>query len=271
MKFLIIILLILTQCTVNAQGSANAGISDSLLSLELLYWQSSSDSAKTVLVLEKSRLYKGNKMHKEAVKELERTKAHIVNDSIRSVVNYEKLLNHFLNADYGYCTDIVIEPENLNRIGRKKEYTLMRLQALAESERWQQCKEELMAASCCNDSVYMIGIQCLPEGYNYVSPEYCSRLSSYLPGLGAIKAGYPVKGITSFVIQAGLVAFTGYNFYMGYNVTATVSGIFPFLKFYSGGKRLGQRLADKHNQKEKNILKQRYTEAISKAVYKTPV
>ncbi len=264
MNYLIIILLILIQCTGNAQHVTNTLVSDKLLSLELLCWQASGDSGKTVLLLEKSQLYKSNRMYKEAAKEMDRTKKFTINDSLRALVNYEKALNYFLNGDYSYCTGIVIERKDINCIGRKKEYTLMRLQALAESERWQQCKEELIAANCCSDSASLTYVQQLPEVYNYITPEDCSRLSGYLPGLGAIKAGYPVKGITSFVIQAGLIAFTGYNFYGGYYITGSVSGVLPFLKFYSGGKRLSERLAEKHNQKEKDNLKRKYSEIISK-------
>lgn len=267
MNYWILTLLTLIAYTGNSQTITSSAISEKLLSLELLYWQSTSDVEKTELLLEKSAVYKTNENYKEAIKELERADKYELNDSITTVLSYEKLLNYFLSASYGYCNDIIIDVKQIERIGRKKEYTLMKLYALNELERWEECKQELIVLQN-KDSSAIIHIQQLPVCYNYINPEDCKRLSSFLPGLGEVKAGFPIKGITSFVINAGLIVFTGYNFYGGYYFTGTVSGIMPFLKFYSGGKRLSQLLAEKHNKKEINSIKKQYSSIIQQTTIK---
>jgi len=266
MKYIIIILQILIPFTINSQAIVNETVAEELLLLEQNIWQTTNDSAKIILLIEKSKKYQAEHMYKLAVAELDRVPQNFSDDSLAAVVEYEKMLNYFLNADYGYCKSIHISTENINRINKKNEYALMRLQALNETEKWQECKQELLATNVGKDSVILIQIQQLPEAYKYISPEKCRKLSSFLPGLGEVKAGYTVKGITSFVINAGLLAFTGYNFYTGYYVTGAVAGIFPFLKFYSGGKRLSESLAHKHNEKEKKELQLKYSEFINKTI-----
>jgi hypothetical protein len=117
----------------------------------------------------------------------------------------------------------------------------------------------------------MTSIEKLPIFYNYISPEYCGRLSSVIPGLGEIEAGYPVKGATSFLIHSGLLFFTGYNYYYGFYLTGTISGGLPFLKFYGGGKRLSARLAEKHNETEKTNLKKQYSKIIGEVIQLTNI
>lgn len=263
MNYWIIILLVLLPFTSNSQVVADTSTSNKLLLLEMDYWQSSDDSSKALILVNKAALYRACGLYKNAIAELERAPKGISSRRIATLVNYEKQLNYFLNSDFGYCTDIVIPSKEISDIDRKREYLLIRLQALNETEKWIQCKEEMGVANTSSDSLMALHIQQLPEFYHYVNPERSRRLSAFLPGLGEMKAGYAIKGITSFVINVGLIAFVGYNFYGGYYITGSVSGLMPFLKFYSGGQRLSVRLAEKHNLKEKNKLKQKYTDLIN--------
>jgi tetratricopeptide (TPR) repeat protein len=266
MKHLIIIVLKLVSISINAEQIADTSLSSKLLSLELQFWKSTDDSTKMVILNDKISLYKSLNMYEQALKETARSEKYAPNQKSIAIINYNEMLFYFLMGKYDYARDIEITSVELAQINKQKEYALMKLESLNETEKWEQCKLELSKLSSISDSSQQFLIQKLPITYPYKNPEQCKRLSTFLPGLGEIKAGYPMKGVTSFVINAGLIAFTGYNFYGGFYLTGAVSGVLPFLKFYSGGKRLSERLAERHNLEEINKLKKQYTNIIQQSI-----
>ena len=266
MKYLIIILLTLISNFSAAQYIADTSIANNLLLLEIGFWKAESDAAKLTALLNKAAIYKTMNRHEQGIIELERVQKYTADQQIAALISYEKMLHYFLSDNYNYASHIFISSAALQQIGKKKEYDLMRLEALNGMENWRKCKEELLAMCSVSDSIKRTSIEQLPTAYSYIIPEYCARLSSFIPGLGEIKAGYPVKGITSFLIHAGLIIFTGYNFYTGFYVTGAISGVLPFLKFYGGGKRLSQNLAEERNEEEAKNLKKKYTAIIEEAV-----
>jgi hypothetical protein len=144
----------------------------------------------------------------------------------------------------------------------------MRVYSLNENEQWTVCKEELLNNCSACDSAQVSGISSLPVSYDFVSPLKYRILSDIIPGLGMAKAGKPLKGATSLLIQSGLALSAGYCFYTGYYVAGVVSGVFPLLKFHKGGIRLSGILAEDRNEKEKKELKALYSEQIKKVVYR---
>ena len=266
MKYLIITILTLISFQINAQWVADTSFATKLLSLELRFWKSTNDSTKLAVLSDKANIYKSLRMYEQALMELERAEKYCIDQRTITLIRYEEMLNYFLSNKYSYSGDIVISLPEIEEIHKKQEYYLMKLQSLNEAEKWEQCKQELLLLCSNSDSSKIKLIQQLPVIYNYKSPEDCKRLSAFLPGLGEIKAGYPLKGITSFLIQSGLIVFTGYNFYAGFYLTGTISGSIPFLKFYGGGKRLSERLAERHNEEEKKNLKKKYNQIINKVL-----
>lgn len=263
MKFLIIILLALISHCISGQHMADT-TAEKLLLFEIDFWKANSDSAKLNALLSKAEINKSSGLYEQAISELYRADKHYKDTAMASYINYEKMLNYFLSGQYSYSGNIVISPAEVERLHKKKEYTMIKLMSLNESEKWEKCKQELLSIASYNDSTTIVSIEALPIMYDYISPEYCSRLSSFVPGLGEMKAGYPVKGITTFLINSGLLFFTGYNFYYGFYLTGTISGGLSFLKFYNGSKRLSEKLAEKHNEKEKKDLKKQYVKMIEK-------
>jgi hypothetical protein len=264
MKYLIIILLTLISWSSNAQWIKDTAVTNKLLLLEIRFWKSTDDSSKAAILLDKAELYKSINMPEQALAELERTKKYIINPEFTSLIKYEKILNYFLADKYSNSNEIILSSSELALIHKTQEYQLVRFQSLNESEKWDECKQELLVF--CSDSLKALQIRQLATAYNYKDPEKCSKLSAIIPGLGEIKAGYPMKGVTSFLIHSGLIIFTGYNFYYGFYLTGAISGGLPFLKFYDGGKRLSEKLAEKHNEKEKNKLKKKYSEIIKQVI-----
>ena len=152
-------------------------------------------------------------------------------------------------------------------MNKQKEYFTMRMYALNETGAWVTCRDELLMLCAECDSAEKRNIASLPVEYDYVSPDQCRRLSAFLPGIGMVKAGKPLKGATSFLLQAGLALGTGYCFYTGYYVAGVVSGVFPLMKFHKGGNRFSAILAEDRNDREKQKLKTLYNEEIKKVIH----
>jgi len=176
-------------------------------------------------------------------------------------LKYERMIANFLSDNYRYCSELTFGSSETGL--HSKEIEFMTLYSLNEAGNWTGCKTEILKQIPKDDSVKIKEVSALPETYNYKSPDKCKHLSSILPGLGEIYAGYTFKGITSFVLNTGFLAFTGFNIAYGYYVTSVASGIFPFTKFYGGGKRLSANLADRHNDKATDKLKSQFNKEIN--------
>ncbi len=258
MKYWIFITLLLASLCANAQVSDT--LDKSLMSAELNFWHAKNDSCRFVAVLNKVRLYRHAGLYEQALTEADRIDAYTLTQKEDAALKYEKLTANFLSDNYKYCPAITFDSSELG--AHAKEIKFMTLYSLNESENWVGCKTQMVKYVLAGDSARIKEIQKLPVGYKYKDPDKSKHLSAILPGLGETYAGYPLKGITSFVLNAGFLAFAGYNIYAGYYVTSIDLGIFPFLKFYKGGKRLSPILAEKHNEKESEKVKSQFRKEI---------
>ena len=263
MKYLSIIVLLSVRLITSAQVSDS--VAGKLLHQELIYWQAENDSVKFYALLNKAKINRDAGLYYNALDELTRADS-IAKTSTETVeYTYEKMVNYFLSDQYNLCSDIVMDS---NCIGKHLgEYTIMRLYSLNESDKWERCKAEMLKQCHSCNAAKIDSIKQLPVSYKYKSPEKSRLMSSILPGLGETYAGYPFKGATSFLLNAGFLAFTGYNVYYGYYITGAVSGLFPFLKLHGGGKHLSAILARKHNEGEEDKVKRRYSEQIGSILH----
>ena len=258
MKYWIFIILLSVSLFTKGQYSDSLG--SALLNAEIHFWQADNDSTRYATLLQKVHIYNQAGLFHQAINQVERTREYALTGDEKSQLKYEELLNSFLNNDYGYCTTFHFDSNEVTSYS--KEIALMQLYSLNELQEWTNCKRQMLTYINRMDTTKAKEILALPETYNYKDPAKSKRLSSYLPGLGEIYAGYPVKGVTSFVLTTGFLAFAGYNFYFHYYVTGFFSGLFPMTKFYSGGKRLIVNLANSHNEQEVNKIKRRYSNEI---------
>ena len=263
MRYWIITALSFLSFLAEAQ-SADKQLAEKLLEREIAFFVSDSDQEKATLLMEKAALYTAKADYKKALYEIERAEEFAGNDN--AVLKYQRMLNCFLSDQYSRSAFVSLTKEELLRIGKEKEYFTMRFYSLNETGQWLQCRSELLSYCSMCDSIVTGRIKELPVSYDHVSPLRCRILSDIVPGLGMAKAGKPLKGVTSFLLQAGLALGTGYCFYSGYYVTGIASGFFPLLKFHKGGNRLSGILAEERNEKEKNKLKELYAEEIKKII-----
>ncbi len=136
-----------------------------------------------------------------------------------------------------------------------------RWMAMVELEMFSECRDELMVFAAA-DSILSGRIQALPLQIRQKSPQRAQRLSARCPGLGQVYAGYPLQGAVSFLLHAGSLFLTWKAFESGLYVNGALFGIYPFYRFYQGGKTYSYSLADRSNQKRMKALKHRYLEVV---------
>jgi len=78
-------------------------------------------------------------------------------------------------------------------------------------------------------------------------PETAQLLSTFVPGLGQLYAGYPGEAVLSGLFTAGSLAMAGVAFYFKYWITGYFVGLGLFQKFYFGGQTRVKYLAEKRN------------------------
>jgi len=259
MKYIITTILVLLTVVTNAQ--VNDSLAQRLLRQEIVYWQAPNDSVRFYSLLAKAKTDRGAGVYSDALNELFRAEKFCFTKQEKADMDYEKMLNYFLTDAYSFCSEITIDSTNI--AAHFNEYLTMKLYSMNEAEKWDRCKEIMITLCNKNDTALQAKIEQLPVSYNYKNPEKCRRMSAILPGLGETYAGYPFKGFTSFIINGGFLFFAGYNFYTAYYVTGVISGLYPFIRFHAGGKRLSAILADRHNDIESGKVKKQYWEEIN--------
>ncbi len=251
---------LLLSASLFTKGQSNDSLGNALLNAEMHFWQAGNDSTRYNALLLKVYIYRRAGLYHQAINEIDRSRSYALTVDEKSQLKYEELLNSFLNNDYGYCTTFRFDSNEGTNYAKQIE--LMQLYSLNELQNWTNCKKQMLAYLDKTDTIKTKEILNLPETYRHKDPAKSKRLSAFLPGLGEIYAGYPAKGITSFLLNAGFLAFTGYNIYYHYYITSVFSGFLPVSKFYGGGKRLSTNLADRHNDQEINKIKRLYSNEI---------
>lgn len=261
MKYWSIIIAVWIYLPIKAQQDAGG----KLLDAEYIFWQAKSDTVRFKALLDKARLCRHAAMYNRALDELERAALYSHKPGQQAQLKYEKMMTYFLAGRYIDCSTIEMSRGEADTLYNN--YLAMKLYSFDESEQWDSCKNLLLKLCPAIDTDRINEIKKLPVSYRYKDPGKANRLSSVLPGLGMIYAGYPFRGITSFVLTAGSVVFGVYNIYYGYYVTSVVFGAYPYLRFHTGGRRLSEVLAYRHNYIEAGKLKKKYREEISPVVH----
>lgn len=72
-------------------------------------------------------------------------------------------------------------------------------------------------------------------------------MSTFLPGLGQMYAGYPLEGIFNLGLQSTCLGLGLYSAYYKYYLTGYFEGFALFPKFYFGGTIRTEYLVEKKN------------------------
>lgn len=203
---------------------------------------------KNILLLKKSYCLKAEAKFEEAYNTLQRADFFQGADSLKAKLYYESVLNSFLIAKYDlslnkiqemhyYLPDVSLpmidlleilnlnNQQNLNDAEGKFKLFISKYQLSNQFDIYQKKKFRKLR-----------------------NPEKAETISHFLPGIGQWYAGYPMRGITSGLIQTGLLAFTAYSFLNGYYFGGAFTGVSLFYMFNNGGARHALYLVEKKNR-----------------------
>ena len=233
---------------------------DSLLVLEKRVFDISNGAVdrRTVILLDKARFQKAYKDFDGAIATLNRIEPAAVSDSIKSKYYYELCLLYVLNNNTLAANGILDELKRFSIAGNSE---LLELLIYNDLHQWENCKRKLLKSAITRNKDTM-QLSKLSITAKKKDADKAQLYSTILPGLGQVYAGKPGRGLTSFVLNGGTLAFAGISIYTGYYVTATNFGLLPWLKFYKGGIVYSERLCDAYNKQEAENLCEQYRKAI---------
>ncbi len=228
-------------------------IAESLM-LEHEIWQTDDDSLKDQLLFEKAMLFKDNQAYENQFFTLQR----ILDKDV--LVLYELGLNRFLMSYYQEAY-FYLKKIKRDHLTSNRNIGLLWALVLMETHRYEDCRNYLLSQCNIHDSI-LPKIKQLPVSIDYKSPDKALKYSSFFPGLGLFYTKHYLRGLISFTLQGGFAYLTGLQIYHGYYISSFAAGVYPFWRFYSGGKRLSSSMAEVHNKKAHQILEEQYKRLI---------
>ncbi|MBS1505720.1 MAG: hypothetical protein JSS79_03645 [Bacteroidetes bacterium] len=201
-----------------------------------------------VLLLKKSYCLKAEAKYDLAYNTLARGNFFVGDDSTQFKLYYESALNAFLGEKYDLALSKIQESHyyipaiSHPMIDLLEILTLNHLQKLKDAEaKFITFKTKYHVDDSTN--FYMA-----KRFKKLKNPDKAESISHLLPGVGQMYAGYAGRGVTSLLLQTGMIAFTAYSFFNGYYFSGAFTGVGLFYMFNNGGARHAQYLAEKKNK-----------------------
>ncbi len=194
-----------------------------------------------------SSFYREQQDFDKNIKSLERINKSILNDSIKSELFYQISFGYFMIEEYSKSYFNLLQYESVDFKEPSEDALLLKTLLYAKMGKWEKCQVayyNFTKDSTTSSLNFFNDMKKLKSK----SPEKAENLSYFLPGAGQIYAGKPIRGLTSFTIQSGLLAFAAYNFFNGYYFSGTFTGVSLFYVFYMGGARHAGYLAEEYNK-----------------------
>ncbi|MBK6266808.1 hypothetical protein JKA74_17325 [Marivirga sp. S37H4] len=226
--------------------------------LEKQVFEAKNQNDRNIALLLKAYCYKHQKQFGMVAETLKRAYPQASNDSLRFLIGYESALGNYLNAEYSKAKLSLIQLKNhTNSAEYEKKALYLEILIAHELGKW----DEAQAASLKIGSESQSFQDSLKNFYTEMAeiklkdPAKAEKLSHFIPGSGQIYAGKIFRGITSMVIQTGLLGFAAYSFLNGYYFSGTFTGVSLFYVFYMGGARHAEYLAQEYNKDKIGTVK----------------
>ncbi|HMP99928.1 MAG TPA: hypothetical protein PKC24_09120, partial [Cyclobacteriaceae bacterium] len=170
--------------------------------------------------------------------------------SLRFLLFYELSFNAFL-AEKPDLAIGHIQEFNYNFEGSEFDDELLFLEILClnKLKRWREAKEKYERYATVNDLNADVNQYEEILNHKFKNPKKAQNLSLVIPGSGQMYAGFPLKGLFSLTVQAGLVYFSVESFLNAYYLSGVFTGVALFYMFYNGGARYAAKLATQNNEK----------------------
>ncbi len=230
----------------------------SLVFLEKQIFESESQKDRNGYILEKAYCYKHQNEFQKAAETLKRAYPAASSDSISYLIGYESALCNYLSSDYSKAKLSLIQLKNRFPPNEEK-IQILYLEVLIahEMEQWEEAESKILRSDNFSDN-FKDSIKTMyheMEAIKLKDPAKAETISRFIPGAGQMYAGKFLRGLTSMVIQAGLLGFAGYSFLNGYYFSGTFTGVSLFYVFYMGGARHAEYLAIEYNKEKIAFVK----------------
>ncbi|GAA5035949.1 hypothetical protein GCM10011506_31520 [Marivirga lumbricoides] len=213
-------------------------------------FEASNQNARNIALLKKAYCYKHQKEFKEAASTIGRAYPQASNDSLKYLLGYEASLCHYLAESFSQAKLSLIGLRNVQQSAfQKKKTSYLGALINLEMSQWEEAKNLSLQIS--SSPIYQDSVKSLYTelaGLKLKDPSKAETLSYFIPGSGQMYAGKVFRGITSLVLQTGLLGFAGYSFLNGYYFSGTFTGVSLFYVFYMGGARHAEYLAQEYNK-----------------------
>lgn len=200
------------------------------------------------LLLKKSYCFKAERKFEEAYNTLQRADFFQGTDSMKLALYYETALTAHLALKYDLSVNKIREMQYYFPNYSNPLIDLVEILNLNYQYKLPEAKEKFAAFKTKYNLTETANIYEKKKFRRLKNPEKAESISHYLPGVGQMYAGYPVRGLTSGLIQAGLLSFTAVSFLNGYYFSGAFTGMGLFSMFNNGGARHAQYLAEKRNE-----------------------
>jgi len=194
-------------------------------------------------------LYKKRALFTDYASTLDRINKSVLAVGQKRDLFYELTLAYYMSQDYAKAYFNWLQYERI-KPELNEDALLLKTLLFAKLEKWEESQQAYIAYS--NDSSeHSSEIFAEIKSMKKKSPAKAENLSYYLPGVGQMYAGKPLRGITSLTLQSGMLAFAAFNFLSGYYISGTFTGVSLFYVFYMGGARHAGYLAEEYNKSQK--------------------
>ncbi len=217
-----------------------------------------SETLKNEAKLQAANCYKLDKNYSNGISYLNTINLDGAPDSLIYKVKYQSALMSYLNNDLVQAESFL---EQLNYLVKDPVYlnnaVLLHVFVLNEQYKWTRAKEKLLKLNetsySSNEVVFALNKKLIDSIYDHKlipklkDPDKASKLSTFFPGAGQCYAGNYREGISSFLaitVSAGaMVVGIVYQYYF----TSIFVGNLLIGKFYLGGVKRAEFLAEKYN------------------------
>jgi tetratricopeptide (TPR) repeat protein len=218
------------------------------------------------LLLKKINCLKQESKFSEAEELISRTGTEFP-DSLLSCLFSQGALCSYLAGDYKKAESYITQLEyRLSDKALLKEHLVLLALILNEQARWNEARSRLIEyvsyrtfpdSLTRKDYLEKIDQMYLSKNYPHLKNAHKARVFSHIvPGWGQIYAGAVREGISSFVLNAVILAATVTGIYFQYYITSIVAGNFLFGKFYLGNVNRAEFLVNKRNYIKTNRFNQ---------------
>ncbi|TND08613.1 MAG: hypothetical protein FD123_2117 [Bacteroidetes bacterium] len=224
---------------------------EAALACEKILFLNADPAVRGEALLHKGRCLKAAGNYTEAVRNLKRADTLPLPDSLQYFLRYESALCAYLSSNAAEAAFQLTQIRLMNDSSWRDSCLLLQALVDLEQENWAAAKQHVIRYAQFNhlviDTTQLIGDE---KELKLKSKTKARRLSIIVPGLGQVYAGKPIRGLTSFILVTGSLAYGAWTVLDGYYISGTATGLGLAARFYSGGVRYAGKLADEYNARK---------------------